>query len=137
MTDTLSLTATREAATAHVQGFRSLFGLVLALEALAGLAMLAWPQAVVAALGADAGGLVPLAGGLLLWTVLLQVPGQLDPVHSRLPVVLGIIGRLGVGVVALFLGFGPALAGLCVIVFALALLFVYHRMVAAVIMSRP
>jgi hypothetical protein len=54
-----------------------------------------------------------------------------------LPVVLGVIGRVGFGLAILAWATGFRVLGLVAIAFAVALYFVYHRMVISVLMSRP
>lgn len=137
MSDTLSIAATRSAADANIATFRRLLGAVLALEALVAVILLIWPGWILAdpAVGGPAGARV--IGALLAWAVLFQLPGRRDPVRNRLPVMIGMFGRAVVGLVCVVIGGGFVVAGLVAVVAALALLFVYHGMVKAVLTSRP
>ena len=137
MTDMLSRAATGRVADARVATFRSVFAVVLGVEALFALLLLIVPGLALDPLGLEVAGGARISGALLLWTVLLQAPGQLNPVYNRMPVVIGVLGRGVCGLVCLLLGDGFWLLGAVALLFALALFYVYHRLVTAVISSRP
>ncbi len=135
MTAIYSLSESTRIADAQIVSFRRLLAFVLAAEALFGLWLLlasifGWPT------GIDAIGVSPmLTGAFLLWAVLFQVPGFFDPVRNRLPVVIGVIGRYGIGIAALFLKLW--LCALVLFGLGLALNIVYHKTVRLIVMSRP
>lgn len=64
----------------------------------------------------------------------LKLPGAFNFVHRRIPVVLGVVARVQVGIVYLAYGFG--VHATLTLAFALLLALVYHVRVQAVLMSR-
>ena len=135
MTDVYSLAYAESQADTRVTGFKRLLLLVLAAEVLFALALLIFPTWTSGLAGIPSGVLPAIWGAFLLWTVVFQVPGLLNPVHSRLPVVIGVLGRYGMGIAYLCLSMW--LCAIVTLAFGLALNLVYHRMVRSVIMSRP
>ena len=116
--------------------FRSLLGYVLLVEAAFGLWLLLSAIFGFGMTEVEAAGISPgLTGAFVLWAVLFQVPGYLEPIRNRLPVIIGVIGRYGIGIVCLLLGLW--LTALVIFGLALALHIVFHRTVRAVLMSRP
>ncbi len=135
MSDIYSLSFAQNEADARVAEFKNLFRLVLIVEALLALGLLIFPAAISGLIALPPTISPGLYGAFLLWTVLFQIPGLLNPVHSRPPVVVGILGRYGIGV--MFLCLASWLCAIVTLIFALALNVVYHRMVRGVVMSRP
>lgn len=130
-----SLTEAVRAADARVSGFTGLYRVVLAVEALFGLALLIVPGWMSEIFALEDGADTALWGAFLLWTVLFQVPGVMNPVHSRLPVVIGVTGRYLIAVV--YLTQALWLPAIVTAAFAVGLNVVYYRMVLSVLMSRP
>lgn len=130
-----SLADATRAADARVAEFAGLLRIVLIAEAVLAVLLLIVPGWTIDLLGLPRMLDTAILGAFLLWAVLFQVPGLLDPVHSRLPVVIGVIGRYAVGLV--FLIQGLWLLALLSLAFAVALNVVYHRMARTVLMSRP
>lgn len=123
-------------ADARESEFRGFYRIVLALEAIAALALLLFPGRVMQNEALAEAGLNPaITGALLLWAILFQIPGLLNPVKSRMPVVIGVIGRYLLALVLLLQGL--LAAGVLVLIVAVALNFVFHALVRAVVMSRP
>ena len=135
MSDIYSLEFAEGQADARIAEFKNLFQLVLAVEVLLALALLIFPSWVSNLIGIPDNIDTALWGVLLLWTVAFQIPGLLNPVHSRLPVVIGVLGRYGLGIA--FLCLAMWICGIVTLAFALILNVAYHRMVRGVIMSRP
>jgi hypothetical protein len=96
-------------------------------------AMLGW----VGLSGAGGTAWPALWGAALVFLALLTLPGWLDPVHQRLPNVFAVVGRILMA--AAFLAQGGTFAWLALFdaVFAVLLTLSYHRMVLAVLMTRP
>lgn len=136
MTPIRSLAEATRQGEARAGQFRGLLGFVLAVEAVFGVWLLLSAFFGFSTADFEAAGISPgLTGAFLLWAVLFQLPGYLDPMRNRVPVAIGVIGRYGVGLVCLILGLW-----ICAIVtlgLSLSLNIVYHRAVRAVLMSRP
>ena len=137
MTEMLTLSGTRAIADGRIATFRRVFAAVLALEAVFALILLIVPDLAFGLLGLAVTKGTRVGGGLLLWAALLQVPGQLNPVHDRLPVVLGVIGRGLMGFLGILLGAGYWILGVIALVFAVVLFLLYQRVVTAELMTRP
>ena len=132
----ISLSRSEARAEERIGGFRQMYGVILAVEALFGLWLLATSIGAFGLTEIEVAGISPgLTGVMLLWAVLFQVTGYFDPVRNRLPVVMGVLGRYLVGGAALLLGLW--IVGLVAIAFGLALNFSYHALVRAVVQSRP
>ena len=130
-----SLSEAVRVADARVTGFTGLYRVVLAAEALFGLALLIVPGWMTEVFALKEGAYTAVWGAFLLWSVLFQVPGVMNPVHSRLPVVIGVVGRYLVAIV--YLTQALWLPAIVTAAFALGLNVVYYRMVLSVLMSRP
>ena len=137
MSKGLSLSATARVREDRVAGFQQLFGTVLMLEALAGLALIFFASRLALSFGIEGPSALRLCGGLLLWAVAFQAAGWMTPVFNRLAVTASIAGHVGVGALCLCLGSSGLIPGLAAIAIGLALFMGYHRMVTAVLMSRP
>ncbi len=136
MTPIRSLSEATQLGATRTRHFRSLLGYVLLAEAAFGLWLLLSSVIGFATTEVEAAEISPgLTGAFVLWVVLFQVPGYMEPIRNRLPVIIGIIGRYGVGIVCLLLGFW--LIAIVIFGLALALNIVFHRTVRAVLMSRP
>lgn len=135
MSDIYSLEFAEAQADSRVAEFKGLLRLVLAVEALFALALLIFPTWMSGRAAIPENIDTTLWGVFLLWTVAFQVPVLLNPVHSRIPVVIGVLGRYGLAVA--FICLSMWLLGIVTLAFALILNVVYHRMVRGVIMSRP
>ena len=130
-----SLSESRRDADARVAEFSGLYRIALIVEAVAALALLIVPGWTAEVFGLPPALAPAIPAVFLLWAVAFQLPGLMNPVHSRLPVVIGVAGRYGVGIALVTQGLW--LFALVVLAFALALNVVYHRMVRTVLMSRP
>ena len=132
----ISLSRSEARAEERIEGFRSMLGAILGIEALFGLWLLATSVGAFGLTEMEVAGISPgLTGAMLLWAVLFQVPGFFDPVRNRLPVVTGVVGRYLVGLVALCLELW--IVGLVAIGCALALNYSYHATVRAIVQARP
>ena len=127
-------------AKAACERYQTVLGLVLIIEAAAGIALLIAPRSV-ARLVLDAppgpAGFTRLAGLLLLLLVALMFAGRAFPVRAKISNALGVVGR---GVVGLLLAFGGGwliVAGLAEVGAAVVLGILYYRYFAAEVMSRP
>jgi hypothetical protein len=130
-----SLAESVRAAEARVAEFAGLYRVVLFAEAAVALALLIVPGWTAELFGLPEALDSTIPGAFLLWAVAFQVPGLLNPVHSRLAVVIGIAGRYGVGIALLTEELW--LFAAMTFAFAQALTVVYHRMARTVLMSRP
>ncbi|GJE40871.1 hypothetical protein [Methylobacterium soli] len=140
MNKTLSLAWTRAQALSRRWDFQRLFLLVLTLDALCGAAALAEPASTASLLGLEAGsatGWIQALGGLLLLAAGLQLPGLSDPVGRRWGNLAGLLGRLVLCVLCLFLGGGFALLALVQGGLSLALAVLYFQLFRAELMSCP
>ena len=135
MTDRQSTSYGRGAAAARQREFASLYRLVLVVEAVLGLFVLFAPRLANRALALPRDADYRLWGAMLLFSVLLQLPGLASPIHARVTVIAGILGRgLLILVYLLLLLWLPALA---TIVATGALSVLFTRLIYAEIDSKP
>lgn len=135
MSDLPSIGGSLRAAAARQREFVSLYRLVLIVEALFGLLLLIAPRFMARAFALPGGAEYRLWGAMLLFAVLLQLPGLLSPIHARVTVIAALVGRVLLALVYLLLSLWlPALVAVVAIV-ALSILFT--RLLEAEIMSRP
>ena len=124
-----------QVAESRVADFSTFLRVVLIFEALLALGMLLFPDSISTLFSIPADLNLALWGVFLLWTVAFQFPGLQSPVHSRIPVVIGIAGRFFVGLAYLFNDI--TLLGAVTTVLAVALGISLHRALRSVIDSRP
>jgi hypothetical protein len=124
----------RESTYRKVLGFSMLFQLVIA-----GGCLLA-PNALAHMLGLPP----PLPtgwmrgwGAMLLLVTALYLPGLQNPLYSRYPNIVGVLGRVWTAIVWLFIGGGFFWLGALDVLFAAALAWQFYRCCVAEIMSRP
>jgi hypothetical protein len=135
----LTLTRGFTAATARAasDGYRTLLGVVLIVEAAAGAALLVAPEGVSRLLAVTGGAWPRVAGLLLLIMVALLFAGRIDPVRMKLTNALGIVAR-GVLAVLLIAFLGRiAWVGAAEAVATIALGLSYFGYFKAEVMSRP
>jgi hypothetical protein len=123
------------AAASRLREFTSLYKLVLSVETVFALALLFVPRLVarVFALPHEDG--YVLWGAMLLFGVIVQLPGLMTPVHGRLTVVTSVIARGLLTIVYLLLALWiPAAVTL---VAAVALWLLFTRLVYAELGARP
>ncbi|MCQ0090826.1 hypothetical protein [Roseovarius sp. M141] len=136
MTPIRSLSEATGQGAVRTDQFRRLLGYVLLVEAAFGLWLLLSAIFGFGMTEVEAAGISPaLTGAFVLWAVMFQLPGYLEPIRNRLPVIIGVIGRYGIAIVCLFLCLW--LTALVIFGLALALNIVFNRAVRAVLMSRP
>jgi hypothetical protein len=140
LADSLSRGPCVAAAKAACERYRTVLGLVLIIEAAAGIALLTAPHSV-SRLVLDAppgpAGFTRLAGLLLLLITALLFAARAYPARAKIANSLGVIGR---GLVALLLLLGGGrliVAGLAEAGAALVLGILYYRYFVAEVMSRP
>ncbi|HEV7440394.1 MAG TPA: hypothetical protein VGN94_12345 [Methylobacterium sp.] len=140
MNETLSLAWTRAQARSRRWDFQRLLLLVLMIDLLVSVAALSKPARMSQLLHVEAGsatGCIRAWGGLLLLTVGLQVPGLSDPVRRRWGNLAGILGRLVLAVLCLFLGGQFLWLALLQGGLSLSLAVLYFRLFRAELMSCP
>ena len=124
-------------ARAAAENYRTLLGVVLIVEAAAGVALLVAPAGV-SRLLAVGGGIWPRVAGLLLLVIVaLLFAGRIDPVRMKLTNAFGIVGRGVLAVLLIALWGRLAFAGAAEAVAAIALGLSYFGYFKAEVMSRP
>jgi len=139
MDNTLLLGFTQDAARKAREAYRTALGVVLILEAAAGLSLLLWPASLNRILG-DGAASTPwlrLCGVLLLIVAALSLSGRGEPSRSKILNLLGPPARLGLGALLIFAGGGLIFAGLAEIAAALALAQLYFKYFEAEVTTRP
>ncbi len=141
MTDSLSIGWTRSEADKALKTHRRLYGFNLVLQSLIAVVALIWPAALLGLVGLDHPDAVidwaRVWAAMVLMASALQVPGYLDPIHNRIPNVVGVLGRGGMAVLFLSLGGGFLWLAAFDGVFAVALYVTYRRLVIAELQTRP
>jgi hypothetical protein len=119
--------------------YQMILGVDLGLQLVLGIAMLATPAWVLDLVaGPPVGaGFVRLWGLLLLIVTALYAAGWLDPIYTRWPNVVGIIGRFAAGLLYLCLGGRFLWLALFDASFAAALAWTYGKALTAELMTRP
>jgi hypothetical protein len=120
--------------------YRSVLGINLVLHLMIGLACLFAPYWVADVL--DLPGPIPAGwtrgwGATLILVTALYVPGWLEPLTTRGPNLIGILGRFWMGTVWLFIGGGFLWLAAFDYVFALLIGFLYWRLLRNNLMSYP
>jgi hypothetical protein len=133
MTDSLSLSRTRQIADSRRAECRQLYAVVLGLEGLFGLLLLLWPGAILS----DPESVARVMGVVAIAVTLIQVPILLDPEKYRLIVLLAVAARAICGLAFLFAGSNFWVFGLVEILFAATIYGVFRAFVIAVLSSRP
>ena len=138
MDQTLLLGFTQAAARKARETYQAALGIVLILEAAAGLALVLFPASVARVTG-DADSwpwLRPMGVALLLMVVLFYF-GRREPACSKLINMAGIFGRLLLAVVLALSGGARLWAGAAELIAALVLAQLYFKLFEAEVMSRP
>ena len=120
--------------------YRSILGCNLALQSALGILMLAAPLWFCRFLGlvpSSAADLVRIWGATLLLLVALYAAGWFDPIYTRWPNVVGIVGRYATALLYLVLRGRFLWLALFDGVFAAALSWAYSQAIRAELMSRP
>jgi hypothetical protein len=76
-------------------------------------------------------------GATLILVTALYIPGLQDPLRSRYPNIVGVLGRLWMAATWFAIGGGLIWFGLFDLLFALLLAWLYYRYCVAELMSRP
>jgi hypothetical protein len=140
MTDSLMTGWSQAQAASSLALYRRLLGLNLILHLLIGLACIFlpyWFSNLVSLPDPFPVGWVRGWGATLILVTALYVPGYLDPTHSRMPNVIGILGRLWMAIIWTVCGGGFLWLALFDFVFFLILAFLYLRFLRNTLMSRP
>lgn len=140
MDQTLSIGWTRAEAAARRTTFRRVLGVNLVLQVVIGVAAVVAPRCVSGFLGLGDPfpvGWVRAWGWMLLAASALYAPGWRDPVRSRWPNLVGILGRYGIGLLFLTMGGGFLWFAAFDLAFAVALSLLYLNLLKAELMSRP
>lgn len=147
MDRTLSLGWTQARAASRRAVYKRVLRVNLVLHVAIGLFAITAPAALSRLVGLpepDPTGWLRAWGGMLVLVTLLYFPGLRDPVRTRWPNVVGILGRLGMAILFLIVALAGGLAlrgflwfALFDFVFAVALVVLYFRLFEAELMSRP
>ncbi|MEP2028571.1 MAG: hypothetical protein ABJI96_07670 [Paracoccaceae bacterium] len=140
MTDTLSAGWTRSQADARIKTHRRVFGLALALQIIIGALFLFCPVFALGVVGLPAAAENPwpsIWGATLIFVTVMQIPGVLNPVHQRYPVLIAVLGRALM--VATFVAHGGHYLWFAAFdaVFGILIYLCFRRLVIAELMSRP
>ena len=140
MTDSLMTGWSQAQADGSRALYRRVLGLNLILHVLIGLACIFFPywfSHLVSLPEPFPAGWVRGWGATLILVTALYVPGYLDPTHSRMPNIIGILGRLWMAIIWTFCGGGFLWLALFDFVFFLILGFLYLRFLQNTLMSKP
>lgn len=144
MSDGLSLSHSAGEAEKARRDYRLAIGLAMLVDAAMGLLLLVCPSGVSALLLIGEPGTTDwtwarVAGALVLVILAFLWAGRDHPNRAKLINMIGIVGRLLVGIALILIGSGSSLmwVGLFEIAIALALARFYYRFFAALVMSRP
>ena len=140
MSDGLSLADCTAAAEKGRSEYRLVLGVLMAVDALMGLALLLCPGKAVRLLGVGDPGSADwaqIAGMLILIVVALLWTGWNHPNRAKLVNMIGIVSRLLFGFALVLVGGSLLWVGLFEIVAALVLARFYYRFFATLVMSRP
>jgi len=138
--DPFRLEFTRAEATRRRATYRSILGCNLALQFTLGILMLAAPLWFCRSLGlvpSSAADLVRIWGVMLIMLVALYAAGWFDPIYTRWPNMVGIVGRYATAMLYVFLRGRFLWLALFDGVFAAALTWAYSQAIRAELMSRP
>jgi len=123
------------AAKSRLREFVSLYRMVLVVEMMFGLALLLVPRLVARAFALPHEDGYALWAAMLLFSVIVQVPSLITPIHARLTIIASVIGR---GLMALcYLVLALWLPAIVTGVAAVALAMLFTRLVYAELGSRP
>jgi len=140
MSDGLSASYSEAAAEKGRGEYRLVLGVLMAIDALMGLALLVCPRAAVRLLDVGDPGSsewARIAAILILIVVAFLWTGWNHPNRAKLVNVVGIVGRFLLGIALILIGGSLLWVGLFEIVAALILARFYYRFFAALVMSRP
>jgi hypothetical protein len=139
MSDALAIGWSQDQAKARRSTYQKALGFNMLLHLAIGLLCMSAPYFVSETLG-----LPPPApdwirgwGATLILVTALYVPGLQDPLRSRYPNIVGILGRLWMAIVWFVIGGGLIWLGLFDLLFAVILAWLYYRYCIAELMSRP
>jgi len=122
-------------AAARQREFVGLYRLVLIAEALFGLLLLIVPRFVSRAFALADEADYRLWGAMLVFSVLLQLPGLVSPIHSRLTVIAAIAGRAFLVIIYLLLALW--LPAVVAAVATAALFVLFRRLIYAEVGCKP
>jgi len=140
MSDGLSISFSNADAQKRRGNYRLLTGLLAIIDGAMGLALLISPHSVSRLLmvGDPASTeWARLAGALLLMVTALLLTGRIEPSRTKLVNIIGMAGRLAIGLLLALLGGRLLWIGALEILAALALVRFYYRCFSAEVMSRP
>jgi len=138
--DALTIGWTRAEAETRRTVYRRLLGFTLIVQTVLGLIALIVPVWLARSAnlpGPPPAGWVQLWGVMLLITASLYLPGWIEPLHVRLPNIVGIIARFALAIAYVSLGRGLRWFALYELIFAVALEWSYRALLRADLMSRP
>jgi hypothetical protein len=139
MNDSLSIGWSQDQATAHRSTYQKALGFNMLLHVGIGLLCMFAPYFV-----SDTFGLPPPVpsgwirgwGATLILVTALYIPGLQDPMRSRYPNIVGVLGRIWMATTWFVIG-GLIWFGLFDLFFAIVLAWLYYRYCVAELMSRP
>jgi hypothetical protein len=120
--------------------YRRILGFNMLLHLVIGLACMFVPEFVSRTFGLPSpvpSGWIRGWGATLILVTALYIPGLQDPIRSRTPNFIGILGRVWMATVWLVIGGGFVWFGLFDLFFAILLAVLYNRLLQAELMSRP
>src|SRR5271167_574737 len=140
MSDALTIGWSQDQARARKSTYQKVLGFNMALHLGIGVLCMLAPYFV-----SDTVGLPPPVptgwirgwGATLILVTALYVPGLQDPLRSRYPNIMGMIGRVWMATVWFFIGGGFVWFGVFDLFFAIILAWLFYRFCTAELMSRP
>jgi hypothetical protein len=140
MSDALSIGWSQDQARARRSTYQRTLGFNMALLLAIGLLCVFAPYFVSEIFGLPPPvpmGWIRAWGATLILVTALYIPGLQDPLRSRYPNIVGVIGRLWMATVWFVVGGGFFWFGLFDFLFAIILAWLYYRYCVAELMSRP
>jgi hypothetical protein len=138
MNDALNLAWSSARAQSRKSVYQAALGLNIVLEFAIGVACLTAPEFVSHALGAPSpSDWMRGWGALLILVAVLYLPGLQNPLRSRYPNIVGIVGRVWTAIVWFCIGRGLIWLGVFDLAFAIVLAWLFYRYCVAELMSRP
>ena len=140
MSDALTLSWSQDQAKTRRSTYRGVLGFNMALHLGIGLLCMFAPAFVSNTFGLPQpipSGWIRGWGATLILVTALYIPGLQDPLRSRYPNIVGVLGRIWMALVWFCIGGGFIWFGLFDAFFALLLAWLYYRYCIAELMSRP
>jgi hypothetical protein len=140
MLDTLTIGWSEAQATERRSVYQKVLGINMLLHVGIGLSCMFIPYFVSSVFGLPPpvpSGWIRGWGATLILVTALYIPGLQDPLRSRYPNIVGIIGRVWMATVWFFIGGGLIWFGVFDLAFAIILAWLFYRYCAAEIMNRP